>query len=195
MTPNSGLQWPVPVPLSMKPGRPTPMPASDAGGRRSFLRKPRMVAATLSATVSIPSFSGRSGRLRASIVWPVKSVTLNVTRWVESLTPMTRPPSALISSSVRGLPRPALMLRLSRRSPSSSSAAVISDTVAGASPVRSPISTRETGPFARSASMIRTRLTERVRGGSAAFAAARATRLSISFPALISLDAIYRAPA
>ena len=89
-----------------------------------------------------------------------------------SFTPTTWAASGLSLSMTRGRPRPA-----SRTAPtcigtirrSSSRAAVIAETVVGLSSVNCEISTRETGPNRRIASITWKRLIARINSGSAVF--------------------------
>ncbi len=95
-----------------------------------------------------------------------------------SFTPTTWAASGLSLSMTRGRPRPA-----SRTAPtcngmirrSSSSAAVIAETVVGLSSVNCEISTRETGPNRRIASITWKRLIARISSGSAVFIALEAS--------------------
>ena len=105
-----------------------------------------------------------------------KSVTATVIRSGASLTPTTRAASGLSCSMTRGRPRLASRKAPSCKvvmRPSSSSAAVIADTVVGLSSVRSEISTRLSGPKRRIASITWKRLIARINSGSAVFMAAR----------------------
>ena len=114
----------------------------------------------------------RIGRLSVRRTSAQKLVTATVIWSGASLTPTTCAASGLSVSMTRGLPRPA-----SRTAPtcsgtmrrSSSRAAVIAETVVGLNSVNSEISTRDTGPNRRIASITWKRLIARINSGSAVF--------------------------
>ncbi|MNV55441.1 hypothetical protein D3C71_1476740 [compost metagenome] len=144
--------------------------SSDSPASTTQRRTP---SSTRSAMTPIGWRSTRIGRARVDSTLPQKSVTTKTMRLAAILAPTTRAASGFSSSITRGLPR-APSVRISpiwrvRISPSSSSDAVIADTVVVESCVLSLISTREIGPWRRMLSSTLSRLIARISSGSAVF--------------------------
>ena len=142
--------------------------------RPASLTQRRMPSSTRSPMTDAVWRSRRMGSASERRMSAQKLVTATVIWSWASLTPTTCAASGLSLSMTRGRPRPASRTATTCRgmmSRSSSSAAVMAETVVGLSSVSCEISTRDTGPNRRIASITWKRLIARINSGSAVFIA------------------------
>ena len=142
--------------------------------RPASLTQRRTPSSTRSPMTDAVWRSMRIGRASERRMSAQKLVTATVIWSWASLTPTTCAASGLSLSMTRGRPRPASRTAPScsgMMSRSSSSAAVMAETVVELNSVSCEISTRDTGPNRRIASITWKRLIARINSGSAVFIA------------------------